>query len=230
MRGLLVFLMACHHRETPVPDRIEAPVETTTAPVHARPEPPPFARVAGAIVAPPRESRAIAVVALHGGGDRADGTCDAWRFITDGDALVVCPEVQSIYDAASESALRARIDATLAEAGTRWNIDVSRPLLAGFSTGAWYAGRLAAKSPDRFARVVLLESLGLPMSGARGLGGMQVLLACGSETCSAAARIASGELARAGADVRVENTTIGHSYGRPLQLRVRDQMGWLALR
>lgn len=152
-----------------------------------------------------RERRPL-VIALHGGSDRPEWACGAWRGITDAYAFVVCPRGVG-SDAAlawsSPADTKARVARAVAATKKRfadWIAD-SPILLVGFSMGATQAALLAEAEPALYRRVALSESAYAPepvtkfaRTWAAG-GGERALYSCTTGGCEAAYRAAAKNVA-----------------------------------
>lgn len=142
-----------------------------------------------------REPRPI-MIALHGGSDKPEWACGAWRGITEAYPFLVCPRGFGGNDntlgwrTASDTSMRiARaVDATKAIFGD-WVKETKVTVIAGFSMGGSQAALLAKAEPKRYTRVVLSESayapepvLSFPKPWAAG-GGERALLSCTTSGC-----------------------------------------------
>jgi predicted esterase len=186
------------------------------------------------------------VVVLHGLDDQPERHCEAWRNVTGARAFVLCP--RGDYDAARSSpevprytleggaVLLAHVDAAIAALRARYGaaVDAERPLLAGFSLGAWQAAYLA-QDDARYSRVAMLEGgvdydpwLASGVQKFMAHGGRRILYACGFPGCGELARPAIARLEDAGASARVcaANVNVGHRDAPPLQQAIRAELGW----
>jgi hypothetical protein len=186
------------------------------------------------------------VVVLHGLDDQPERHCEAWRNVTGARAFVLCP--RGDYDAARSSpevqrytleggaVLRAHVDAAIGALQARYGarVDTDRPLLAGFSLGAWQAAYLA-QDDARYSRVAMLEggvdydpwvTPGVQRFAAH--GGHRVLYACGFPGCGAIARPAVARLEDGGLPARVcaAQVNVRHRDAPPLQEAIRAELAW----
>jgi predicted esterase len=129
--------------------------------------------------------------------------------------------------------LRAHIEAAIDAMKARFGnyVDVERPVVTGFSLGAFEIGELAVSSPERFARVAQLEGGYALWTGARIRtfaqgGGLRVLFGCGSPWCLAPAKDAAARLNKAGLEARVVHANVGHTTDRPLQEAIMAEIAW----
>ena len=125
---------------------------------------------------------------------------------------------------ASLAALKARYGAYVAE---------REVLYAGFSRGAFLGASLAARSPERFRRLVLVEggqtpwNPGAASAFARG-GGARVLFACGQPKCVEDAEAAASTLRAAKIEARVvHGAGEGHGYRRQVKEEIRRSLSWI---
>jgi predicted esterase len=198
-----------------------------------------------AVVSMPNGARARrpTLVVLHGTGDRPDYNCDAWRHITGAWGFVLCLRGDYVpaestpgdrrFTLHGGAILKTHLEAALAALGARFGdyVDVERPVLAGFSLGAWQVARLALASPQRFSRVALVEggSGAWTRDAAAAFfhaGGQRVLIGCGSPGCSTEAAGAAKRLAAAGLEARWVYAPVGHTTDRPLQEAVMKDIDW----
>jgi hypothetical protein len=183
------------------------------------------------------------IVVLHGSGDRPDYNCDAWRHITGARGFVLCPRGQfdphestpgdTRYTLRGGRQLRAHVDAALDQLAARFGdyVDLSKPVVAGFSLGASEIGQLALAMPGRFSRVALVEGGWAAWTDAaiRSFttgGGQRVLFACGSPWCVSPAKATVTRFAKGGAPAQFVYAAVGHTTDRPLQEAIMTQMRW----
>lgn len=192
-----------------------------------------------------REQRPL-VVALHGGSDRPEWACSAWRRIASEHAFVVCPrgpgnEAGLAWYSPEDT--RARVErALVATRATFADWIADGPMvLVGFSMGATQAALLAEHDPSRFPRVVLAESAYAPeaaMSFARPWakrGGERAIFLCTTPGCVGTYRNAAKNVARQHVPARlVDAGTSAHgmwdevvqSMGRDWPWLVEGLGGW----
>jgi poly(3-hydroxybutyrate) depolymerase len=114
-----------------------------------------------------REPRPI-MIALHGGSDRPEWACSAWRGITNAYPFIVCPRGVGANDAAlawsSPADTKQRVARAIAATKTMFEgwIREAPIVLAGFSMGATQAALLAKSEPRTYARIALAESAYAP--------------------------------------------------------------------
>jgi dienelactone hydrolase len=184
------------------------------------------------------------VVVVHGLGGKPDPNCAAWRSIVSASAFVLCPrgeydprrstKTDKRYTHPGGAQLRAHIDAGLSALAKRYagDVDVDRPLLAGFSLGATEVALLAQSDPARFPRVAVLEGgvdvwFGKTIASFAAQGGRRVLFGCGSAWCLPSATAAAGRIERdESLGARVVFADVGHTSAPPLQEAVRAELGW----
>jgi pimeloyl-ACP methyl ester carboxylesterase len=108
-----------------------------------------------------REPRPI-MIALHGGSEKPEVACDAWRLIVDAYAFVVCPRGFGGNDArlgwrtpgdTQERIMRA-VNATKKMFGASIK-DTPTFILAGFSMGATQVAHVARTTPQLYRRIVI---------------------------------------------------------------------------
>jgi len=163
-----------------------------------------------------REPRPL-MVALHGGSDRPEWACNAWRGITGAYPILVCPHGVGTNEASlswsSPADTRARIARAIA--ATRktlgaWVRETDTVVLAGFSMGATQAALLAQSEPRTYRRVVLAESAYAPepaMAFAKPWatgGGQRIIFLCTTHGCEGPYRSAARNVARQGAPARLD--------------------------
>ncbi len=185
-----------------------------------------------------REPRPL-VVALHGGSDRPEWACSAWRSISEGHAFVVCPRgpgSESALGWSSTADTRMRVDRAVAAARVRFAdwIAPGPTVLVGFSMGATQAALLAASDPARYPRVVLAESSYAPeaattFSGpwAKG-GGERAIFLCTTPGCPGVYRIAAKAVARNRVPARLNDAkTTSHGMWAEVVQSMRRDWPWL---
>lgn len=185
-----------------------------------------------------REPRPV-VVALHGGSDRPEWACSAWRGVTNGHAFVVCPrgigaDASLAWGALADTKARiARAVAATREIHARWMLDAD-PVLVGFSMGATQAANLAADEPKSHRRIVLAESSYAPEPIARFTnpwtkgGGERVVFLCSTPGCGPVYRRAAAEVARRGVPARLNLAgTMAHGMWPEVIASMRRDLPWL---
>lgn len=180
------------------------------------------------------------MVALHGGSDRPEWACGAWRGVTDAYPVLVCPRGQgsehSLSWHSSEDTAR-RIERAIAATKKilpEWVRDSESIVLAGFSMGAVQAALLARKDPMRYRQLALGESAYNPESSiqfaaawARG-GGERLLLSCSLRSCEAPYEASARNAAKHGIAVRLNMArTNKHNIDDPVVRSIRRDWPWL---
>jgi len=131
--------------------------------------------------------------------------------------------------------LEREVMAGLAALKARWPTHVvDRDVVyAGFSRGAFLGASLAAKHPERFSRLVLIEGGHTPWSPdtaaafARG-GGKRILFACGQPNCVDDAESAAAALRAQKMEVRVvHGVGEGHGYRKQVKEELRRSFDWV---
>jgi dienelactone hydrolase len=202
---------------------------------------------APAVVAVPAGSRQRwpLVVAAHGNYDRPTWQCQEWQRIVESAAFVLCPRGNPRPDSPSaedirftfpdNAALERELDAAITAVAARFGarIDTSSIVYTGFSLGSILGAKIAARTPARYPRLVLIEGGHDAWSDRAAKdfgagGGKRVLFLCGQADCEQAARGAARRLEKAGVATRVELARgLGHSYGGPMNDLARGQLAWL---
>jgi predicted esterase len=131
--------------------------------------------------------------------------------------------------------LDKEITAALAALEKKWPQYVAEKDLvyAGFSRGAFLGPQLAAKSPTRFKRLILIEGGHSPWTDdaattfAKG-GGKRVLFACGQQSCVDDALTAAATLGKRKIDTKtVFGQGEGHNYKRAVKDELKKQIDWV---
>jgi hypothetical protein len=110
-------------------------------------------------------------------------------------------------------------------------VDITHPLLSGFSLGATEAALLAQRDPERFPRVAVLEG-GLDVwihetiAAFLSRGGRRVLFGCGSGWCTPPAEAAVERIEHSGIGARVAFADVGHRPAPALQAAVGEELEW----
>lgn len=181
------------------------------------------------------------MIALHGGSDRPEWACNAWRGITGGYPVLVCPhgvgtnESSLAWSSPADTKLRvARAIAAAREALGQWVLETSTVVLVGFSMGATQAALLARGEPRRYRRLVLAESAYAPepaMAFARPWaagGGERAVFLCTTLGCEATYRTAARNVARQGAPARLDLAgTNAHGMWDAVVQSMRRDWPWL---
>lgn len=185
------------------------------------------------------------VIATHGNYDRPEWQCAVWRGIVGDQVFVLCPRGKQRDDSpsrsdirftyASNQALGVEITAALAALVERFpdHVDLERPLYTGFSLGAIMGVRIAARTPDRFPRLVLVEggqdnwTDATSRAFAKG-GGQRVMFVCSQPQCNLDAASAARRIERAGSKARVVRGPAGdHRYDGPIAQATKAVIAWV---
>jgi predicted esterase len=231
-------------------------VDASVAPPVAAPAaPPPIVEmpVSGhlpsvLVIPPPDGKKRPLLVVAHGAWDRPEWHCGAWRTTVADRGVVLCPRgVPTIPSAPPDqiafyypSHLELAREVTDALAALRAShadeVDLERPLYAGFSQGAIDGALLLPTHPAGFARAALIEGgngefaewgLG-PARAFKKNGGERVLFACGRAHCEAAAKSSATALQAAGILSEIVYVQgAGHTYGDGLEQPIRTAFAWL---
>lgn len=189
-----------------------------------------------------REPRPI-MIALHGGSDRPERACPAWRVAADAYAFIVCPhgwggnEKRLGWRSAADSQLRiARAIAAVRKAFGAWVKDTKTMVLAGFSMGASQVARIAASDPQTYRRIVIGDSahdpwpaLDFSRAWAKG-GGERAMFMCTTSGCEPSMRAAAKKVAAqkdAGAARLVIAPTQVHGLSTRVASSLRHDWVWL---
>lgn len=188
-----------------------------------------------------REARPI-MIALHGGSDKPEWACGAWRGITEAYPFLVCPRGFGGNDntlgwrttADTSSRIARAVAATKAIFGD-W-VKVTRTVvIAGFSMGGSQAANLAKADPTTYERVVLSESayapepvLSFPKAWAAG-GGSRALFSCTTSGCEPTYRKAANLVAAHGRPARLNVApTQAHGMWDLVVQSMRRDFPWIA--
>jgi hypothetical protein len=180
------------------------------------------------------------MVALHGGSDRPEWACGAWRGVTEAYPVLVCPRGRGPDHALSWQSpgdTSRRIERAIAAATKLlpgWVRQGEPIVLAGFSMGAVQAALLARKDAKRYPRVVLGESAYNPESSmqfgapwAAG-GGERLLLSCSTRGCEGTYAASARNAARHSVLVRLNMAgTNQHNIDDPVVRSLRRDWPWL---
>ena len=181
------------------------------------------------------------MIALHGGSDRPEWACNAWRGITGAYPVLVCPhgvgtnEASLAWSSPADTKVRVAraIEATKAILGTRVT-ETRTIVLVGFSMGATQVALLARAEPQIYERVVLAESAYAPEPAiafakpwATG-GGERAIFLCTTLGCEAPYRNAARNLARQGVPARLDIAgTSAHGMWDAVVQSMRRDWPWL---
>jgi|GEM_PF-1170280 len=187
-----------------------------------------------------REPRPI-VVALHGGSERPERACSAWRRVTDAYPFVVCPrgwggnERRLGWKNAADTGRRiARALAATKSAFGAWIQDTPSIVLAGFSMGAVQVALLARRAPQTYRRIVIGDAAHNPRSALTFAhawvegGGERALFMCTTSGCEPSMRAAARKVALAKGAARLNIApTQKHALSEPVVQSLRRDWPWL---
>ena len=187
-----------------------------------------------------REPRPI-MIAIHGGSDKPERACAAWRSITEAYPFVVCPRGFG----GKESALGWRTTADTTERITRavsatkkifgsWIKDTPSVVLAGFSMGGSQVALLARGEPQTYRRIAVGDSAHDPQPAltfsrawVKG-GGERAIFLCTTSGCEPSFRAAARNVAteKAPARLNIAPTQV-HGMSEPVVQSMRRDWPWL---
>jgi len=187
-----------------------------------------------------REPRPL-MIALHGGSEKVEHACAAWREITDAYAFVVCPhgwggdELRLGWRNAADTNRRISraVEATRKTFGA-WIKETPTIVLAGFSMGAVQVALVASRQPQTYRRIVIGDSAHRPGSAltfapawVKG-GGERALFLCTTSGCEPSMRAAAKKVEREKAKARLNIApTQKHGLSEPVVQSVRRDWPWL---
>ncbi|HEX8791026.1 MAG TPA: hypothetical protein VF765_08730 [Polyangiaceae bacterium] len=187
-----------------------------------------------------REPRPL-MIALHGGSEKVEHACAAWREITDAYAFVVCPhgwggdERRLGWRNAADTSRRITraVEAVKKTMGA-WIQETPAIVLAGFSMGAVQVALLASLHPQTYRRVVIGDSAHKPRSAltfapswVKG-GGERALFLCTTSGCEPSMRAAAKNVARDKGRARLNIApTQKHGLSEPVVQSVKRDWPWL---
>ena len=162
-----------------------------------------------------REPRPI-MIAIHGGSEKPERACAAWRGVTEAYPFVVCPrgfggrESALGWRTTSDTAARiARaVDATRKVFGA-WVTPTSTTVLAGFSMGGSQVALLARAAPQTYRRIVVGDWAHDPRPALTFApawvkdGGERVIFLCTTSGCEPSFRAAARNVAKENAPARL---------------------------
>jgi len=181
------------------------------------------------------------LIALHGGSDRPEWACNAWRGITAAYPIVVCSHVAGNNEASlawsspadTKRRIARAIEAARQVLGT-WVRETATLVLVGFSMGATQAALLALDQPQIYRRLVLAESAYAPaptLAFARPWvtgGGERAIFLCTTLGCEGPYRNSARNVARHGARARLNLAgTNAHGMWNPVLQSMRRDWPWL---
>lgn len=187
-----------------------------------------------------REARPL-MIALHGGSEKVERACAAWREITEAYAVVVCPhgwggdEQRLGWKTADDTNRRISraVEAAKRVLGA-WIRETPTVVLAGFSMGAVQVALLAGREPQIYRRVVIGDAAHKPRSAltfaaawVKG-GGERALFLCTTSGCEPSMRAAAKNVAREKGSARLNIApTQKHGLSELVVQSVRRDWPWL---
>lgn len=187
-----------------------------------------------------REPRPI-MIALHGGSEKPDRACLAWRAITEAYPFVICPrgwggnELRLGWQNASDTDQRiARAVAVTRKTFGSWVEDTRSVVLAGFSMGASQVALIARRDPQTYRRIVVGDSAHNPRSALEFAGewvaggGERALFLCTTSGCERSMRAAARKVAQERGDARLNIApTQVHALSERAVQSMRRDWAWL---
>ena len=181
------------------------------------------------------------MIAIHGGSDRPERACAAWRHVTEAYAFVVCPRGFGGNDArlgwrtSEDTAQRiARAVAATKALFTTWVKDTRSVVLAGFSMGGSQVALLAQADAPRYRRLAVGDSAhdprpALTFSGPWiAGGGERAVFLCTTSGCEPSFRKAARNVAASKGLARLNiAATQVHGLSEPVAQSMRRDWGWL---
>jgi pimeloyl-ACP methyl ester carboxylesterase len=187
-----------------------------------------------------REPRPI-MVAIHGGSERPERACAAWRRVTEAYPFVVCPrgwggtESRLGWRKSSDTAERiARVVAATKKTFGTWVKETPSVVLAGFSMGGSQVALLARKDPKTYRRIAVGDSAHDPRPALtfsrdwRKGGGERAVFLCTTSGCEPSFRAAARNVANASAPARLNiAATQVHGLSEQVVQSMRRDWPWL---
>lgn len=186
------------------------------------------------------DSRPI-MIALHGGSDRPEHACAAWRRATEAYPFVVCPrgfggnDKRLGWRKTPDTAQRvARAVAATKKIFAERVKTTSTVVLAGFSMGGTQVALLARDDPKTYKRIVVGDSAHDPrpaLTFSRGWskgGGERAIFLCTTSGCEPSFRKAANNTAneRTPARLNIAATQV-HGLSEPVAQSMRRDWPWL---
>lgn len=181
------------------------------------------------------------MVAIHGGSEKPERACAAWRAVTEAYPFVVCPRGFGGVESAlgwrttadtTERIVRA-VNATR-DAFRPWIKETESIVLAGFSMGGSQVALLARTDPKRYRRIAVGDSAHDPqpaLTFARKWvegGGQRAIFLCTTSGCEPAFRAAARNVAKEKAPARlVIAPTQVHGLSEQVAQSMRRDWPWL---
>ena len=235
----------------PSPTSDVAPV---TPPVASTPEPHPDAGRVVALTVPGFAEAVLAipkggadprplVIAAHANWDRPSWECEWWRRLLP-DSFILCPRGilrddspspdDPRYTYENDRVLEAEVDAGVAalEAKYGGRVETAPILWVGLSRGAYLGSFIAARQPERFPRLILVEGGHDPWTADNAAsfarGGLRVLFICGQGACNVLAKKAVRQLDHAGIETQLHDVPkMGHGLNADADAPILKALPWL---
>jgi poly(3-hydroxybutyrate) depolymerase len=187
-----------------------------------------------------REPRPI-MIAIHGGSDKPEHACSAWRGVSEAYPFVVCPrgwggnESRLGWRKVSDTSERiARAVAATKKIFGPWIKETPSMVLAGFSMGGSQVALLAGGEPQLYRRIAVGDSAHDPQPAltfsrawVKG-GGERAVFLCTTSGCEPALRAASRNVATQNAPARLNiAATQVHGLSAPVVQSMRRDWPWL---
>jgi pimeloyl-ACP methyl ester carboxylesterase len=187
-----------------------------------------------------REARPI-MIAIHGGSEKPERACSAWRGVTEAYPFVVCPrgfggrETALGWRTTSDTKERiARAVAATKKIFPSWIKETDTVVLAGFSMGGSQVALLARSEPQTYRRIVVGDSAHDPQPAltfsrawVKG-GGERAVFLCTTSGCEPSFRAAARNVASEKAPARLNiAATQVHGLSEPVVRSMRRDWPWL---
>jgi len=181
------------------------------------------------------------MIALHGGSEKPDVACDAWRLVVEDYAFVVCPRGFGGNEkrlgwrtpADTQERIVRAVSATKKMFGTAVK-DTPTMVLAGFSMGATQAAHVARTTPQMYRRVAIGDAAYEPQSSLTFApkwtagGGERALFLCTTSGCEPSMRAAAKRVANEHAPARLNiAATQKHGLSPEAGRSLRRDWAWL---
>jgi poly(3-hydroxybutyrate) depolymerase len=187
-----------------------------------------------------REPRPI-MVAIHGGSEKPERACAAWRGVTEAYPFVVCPhgwggnEARLGWRKPSDTASRiARAVAATKKVFGSWVKETSTVVLGGFSMGGSQVALVARNDPKTYRRITVGDSAHDPrpaLTFARDWikgGGERAVFLCTTSGCEPSFRAAARKVASEKAPARLNiAATQVHGLSAGAVQSMRRDWPWL---
>ena len=181
------------------------------------------------------------MIAIHGGSDKPERACSAWRGVTDAYPFVVCPrgfggnEARLGWRTTADTTNRiARAVAATKKLFPQWVEETEAVVLAGFSMGGSQVALLARDAPQTYKRIVVGDSAHDPrpaLTFSRAWvegGGERAVFLCTTSGCEPSFRKAARNVAAQNAPARLNIApTQVHGLSEPVVQSMRRDWSWL---